>query len=475
MDILLGRRPIFTTIGPKEVNSGNVIDLLTKALPIHKRNAAEIDYLYNYYRGYQPIVNREKDVRPEINNKIVENRADEIVSFKTGYLIGEPIQYVGRNKDNDVSEKVSELNNYMLSEDKPTLDTELVDWMHICGVGYRMTLPDPDDVDDIDEAPFEVYTLDPRTTFVIRQNVIGKPIVANVTYTVAVNDMGQEHEIYSVYTRDKYFEISDGKVVKDIPQYLGFPIIEYPLNFSRQGAFEKVIPLLDAINTTESNRVDGIEQFIQALLLFHNVDISSEDYGQLRRDGAIKFKDVDANMKAEIKYLTEELNQTQTQTLVDHMYNTVLTICGMPNRNGGSSTSDTGAAVELRDGWSAAESRAKTTEQMFKRSENQFLKSTIRICRTLRGMDLRISDIETRFTRRNYGNITEKANVLVAMLNNPKIAPILAFIHCGMFSDPALAYEMSREYAEEQEKKALNNPAAPEEEEEPKNEDPPEQ
>ena len=40
------------------------------------------------------------------------------------------------------------------------------------------------------------------------------------------------------------------------------------------------------------------------------------------------------------------------------------------------------------------------------------------------------------------------------MLQNPKIHPKLAFIHCGMFPDPDAAYEMSMEYAEEQEKKA---------------------
>lgn len=40
------------------------------------------------------------------------------------------------------------------------------------------------------------------------------------------------------------------------------------------------------------------------------------------------------------------------------------------------------------------------------------------------------------------------------MLANPKIAPVLAFTHCGLFSDPQLAYRMSVEYMEEQQRKA---------------------
>ena len=47
----------------------------------------------------------------------------------------------------------------------------------------------------------------------------------------------------------------------------------------------------------------------------------------------------------------EENGETYTQTLKNDLYQTILTICGIPNRNGGSSTSDTGNAVIFRDGW----------------------------------------------------------------------------------------------------------------------------
>lgn len=254
---------------------------------------------------------------------------------------------------------------------------------------------------------------------------------------------------------DKYFEIVESHIIKVEPHILGdIPIIEYPLNIARIGAFELVIPLLDAINLTDSNRQDGVEQFIQALMLFHNVDISSDDYEKLREEGAIKFRDIDPQLKAEVSYLTSTLNQGETQTLVDHMYQTVLTICGMPNRNGGTSTSDTGSAVIMRDGWSAAEARAKDSELMFKKSERIFLKLILNICKTLKGMDLKVCNIEIRFTRRNYENILQKAQVLDLMLKNSKIHPRLAFEHCGLFVDSDLAYTLSAEYAEEQEKKA---------------------
>lgn len=444
---LFGRKVIYTDV--EHVTRGNVVDVLQKAMPIHQMNRADIEYLYRYYKGDQPILGRVKDVRPEINNKIVVNRANEIVSFKVGYLLGEPVQYVSRGNDESVAEGVSKLNDYALSEDKAAKDKDLADWFHICGTSYRMILPDRmADVEE-DESPFEIFTLDPRNTFVVYSSGLGHRPILGVTYVQKEDNT----VVFCCYSEDTYFEVTETWDVKAEPQILGIPIIEYPSNEARLGAFEIVLPLLDAINNVQSNRMDGVEQFVQALMLFHNVDISSEDYKNLRAEGAIKFKDIDATLKADVGYLTAELNQTQTQTLTDDMYDTVLTICGMPNRNGGSSTSDTGSAVIMRDGWSSAEARAKDSEQMFKRSEKQFLKIAIKICNNLRALSLKMSALEIRFTRRNYENISEKASVLVAMLNNGKIAPQLAFTHCGMFSDPQLAYKISAEYAEKQEEK----------------------
>lgn len=445
---LNGRRMILTD--ETEVNIGNVVQILRKALPYHWKNRSEISYLWSYYKGRQPILNRVKEVRPEITNKIVENRANEIVSFKSGYLMGEPLQYVSRGNAENIADAINRLNEFVFAEEKPAKDKELADWFHICGTSFRMVLPDEMAGED-DESPFEIYTLDPRNTFVVYNNGLGNKPILGVKYVVDEN--GVVH--YSCYSDHEYFEIVESKVISYDTHILGeIPIIEYPLNMARIGAFELVIPLLDAINLTDSNRLDGVEQFIQALMLFHNVDISSKDFDELRERGAIKFKDIDPQLKAEINYLVSNLNQGETQTLVDHMYQTVLTICGMPNRNGGSSTSDTGSAVIMRDGWSAAEARAKDSELMFKKSERIFLKVVLNICRTLADMDLKVCNVEIRFTRRNYENILQKAQVLDLMLKNNKIHPRLAFEHCGLFVDSDLAYTLSAEYAEEQEQKA---------------------
>lgn len=59
-----GRRMIKSSV--KEVTDENVVEVLFRAMETHNLNRSEIDYLWKYYRGEQPIRHRVKDVRPEI-------------------------------------------------------------------------------------------------------------------------------------------------------------------------------------------------------------------------------------------------------------------------------------------------------------------------------------------------------------------------------------------------------------------------
>jgi hypothetical protein len=163
-----------------------------------------------------------------------------------------------------------------------------------------------------------------------------------------------------------------------------------------------------------------------------------------------------SELPAKVYTLNSELNQSQTQTLVDSLYKTALSICGMPFNVGGSaSTSDTGAAVTMRDGWSNSENRCKETETMFKRAERRFLRLALSIMDVSEGLGLDPASVEIKFTRRNYEAIQSKTQVLTTLLGCGKVAPRLAFQYCGMFTDPEDAYDQSMRYVEEQAQKAL--------------------
>ena len=254
--------------------------------------------------------------------------------------------------------------------------------------------------------------------------------------------------LYCGYTKTHYFEVVNGTQVRTWKAHsLGdIPIYEYRLNLARMGSFEPAVPLLDAINRVLSNRLDGLEQFIQSFLKFVNCEVDDKNVEQLRKMGAIVIKSVN-NFPADVQLVSQELNQEQTQCLVDYLYSQVLVICGMPTTTkGGKSTSDTGNAVFLRDGWSQCEARAKDTEQLFKKSEKQFLKLVLHIIReSVKEFDLSLGQVEYKFTRRQHDNLQTKTQALLSMLQ-AGIAPETAIATCGLFNDPMDVALQSKEY-----------------------------
>lgn len=448
---MFGRTQIYTDV--EKITAENVVDVLTKALKTHAQNTSDIQYLWDYYRGKTPILNKTKEVRETINHKICVNRANEIVTFKLGYGFGEPIQYIRRGQDEGLTDDINALNEFMFQENKQAEDNELAQWLYVAGLGMRMTLPGSDK-----DEPFKIYTLDPRYSFVVRYNGLGKPVVMGVKYITKEDTTA----VYSVYTADRYFEIEKDAIVKNEPHVLGsVPIFEYPANAERMGAFEVVLPLLDAINETESNRLDDVVQFVNSFLALLGGSIDEETAKKLD-----EFKMLCLPEGVDAKYLSVAMQQNDTQVLADSLYETVLTICGLPNRNGGSSTSDTGSAVIMRDGWESAEAQMKSVENEWKRSEKPFLKMVLRILKDMVGTNLSVRDIEIKFSRRNYDNLQTKSQVLTTLLSNPKIHPELAFTHCGLFLDPESAYLQSKQWWEENEKVAkeqepTNNPVTP--------------
>ena len=176
---LYGRKTIYADYSADELTKEVIEKILNDKFYIHEKNAQEIDYLYNYYKGKQPILDKTKVVREEINNIVVENNALFAVEFKKGYVFGEPIQYVQRG--DIANNQVAILNSYMNAEKKHGKDSDLAEWLYIAGIGTRMILAE----DDNEDSPFSIYNLDPRTTFKVYKNL---PLFLNFGFAFGAFD-----------------------------------------------------------------------------------------------------------------------------------------------------------------------------------------------------------------------------------------------------------------------------------------------
>ena len=93
-----------------------------------------------------------------------------------------------------------------------------------------------------------------------------------------------------------------------------------------------------------------------------------------------------------------------------------------------------------------ADERAKQDELSFKKSERQFLKLILRICKYKGSLEgLKISDIDVKFTRNKSDNLLVKTQGLMNMKES-QVPPDVAFTICGLFSDPNDVYNKAKKY-----------------------------
>ena len=447
---LFGRRTIYSSV--EALTEDNLIPEVNSALAIHIQNILEEERLYWYRRGVQPVLNRTKTNNDFVCNRIVENHAEEIVSFKNGYFMTQPAFYIART--DEAQKSVDKLNEYLYRSGKLSVDNDVVDWFHTVGLAYIFVEPGDDK-----DTPFKAHALRPMSAFVAySMDVSGEPVYAG--YTVVIN-----HQIYiDIYTKDRVYRLSgmyDAQLATEYPDravtavqlletrpnIIGdIPIIEYRYNSTNMASFEPVLGILDAINSTDSDRSDGITQFIESLLVITNADLDEgESASTIREKGMILIKST-SELAAKVEMITQQLDQSQTQVYVDHLIDNMLIICGMPSRSeGGSVINATGASVLSAYGWYQADAFARNTEDLFKKSNRQFDRIIIKILKDKGLLDININDFELHFVRNETANVQSKAQAYQTLLA-AGMHPELAASKSGISNDPVADTKMSEKY-----------------------------
>lgn len=439
-DCNFGRKIIYTN--QSAITKQNIVSELNKALAIHTINAVEINYLDRYYRGDQPILYRQKVNRPDVNNKIALNLAYELVERKTAEICAEPMQYVLRGIDDKKSKEITELNITMETESKQECDIDICRWRSICGTAYRFIGNDNGNGDLLDESDFALFSENPMYTFVCYFSN-GQP-----AFSCQIRQDETNNQMYFCYTSSEWFKIIGDKIVASGKNGNGaIPVIEYPNNARRLSDIEITIPITDAINTLNSDRINGIEQFVSSWIKFVNCEIDKEKFKQMQMMGALTVKSNNgAENKADVDVMTNELNQTEGQVVFNDLFEKFLSIQGLANRQGNTG-GDTQGAVNLRNGHYDAGLRTAINEPILKKSERMSLKIILNRLRINRGFTLMPSDIEIHINHNKLDNMLVKAEVLKILLECGVFYK-RAIKTVDMFSDPEQVAVESKELME---------------------------
>lgn len=431
-----------------DVTKEDVISRVNECLAWHNLNLFQENYLYWYRRGIQPILQRKKEVRPEILNKVVVNNAEFVTTFKNGYFLSDPISYVSRN---DETEKVNKYNEYIYNSGKAAADNETVDWFHTVGLGVEYLEPG-----DSKEKPVNVYALDPRTAFVVYSMAPGnKPVMG-------IHAVTYDNQVYvDVITKTKKYllmgyqtvttplpvtpaPLAVSQIVSEEKNLIGLiPMVEYQYNTVRESSFEAALSLMDAINLAESNRLDGIEQAVQQLCVAYNCQFEEgTTANSIRQAGMIVLTSHGEN-KADFKILDSVLDQTATQTTIEDLYDQMLEKCGVPSSTRNAhSTSDNVGAVYLRSGWAAADTACRCTEDLFKSANRQFDAVFMKILKMKGVLDLTEDDVKVVFIRNRMENLISKTQAALNM-KALGLAPEIWLERSGLSNDPTADIEKS--------------------------------
>ena len=434
-----GRSIIYTN--QNRIDESNIVKELSNALVYHTQNATEIEYLDRYYRGDQPILYRKKEVRPEVNNKVVMNLAYELVERKTAEMVAEPIQFVLRGTDEKKSEEISQLNIILESENKHDTDIDICRWRSICGTAYRY-IGKNEDEELLDVSDFSISCEDPRNTFIV-YFTNNKP-----AFSCQIRKDTDGQNIYHCFTNRQFFVIKGGIIDNSgINGNRAIPVIEYPNNSRRISDLEITMQITDAINTLQSDRINGIEQFVASWVKFINCEIDKETFNSMRQQGALVVKSNNGDNKADVAILSQELNQTEGQVVFNDLFEKFLSIQGLSDRQSKNSGGDSGNAVSMRNGFTEASLRVAICEPVFKKSERMSLSIILNRLRINKGFVLGVEDIDVHLNHNRTDNILTKTESLKLLLDSG-INYKRAIKTVDLFSDPEAVASESKERME---------------------------
>lgn len=247
--------------------------LVAKLITRHISDATRFTTLEDYYAGRHSILNRHRGEGAP-NNRIAVNWAKYITDTATGYFLANPITYTS-----STGEDISPL---LLAYDRAhTDDTDADNAFELSrnGSAYEYVYAAEG------EAELSSRNLCARNTFMVTDASIDERELFGVYYRTIKNSKTDKTEYAAtVCTANYIYDVritSDGTPISKAgdprPHYMGeVPIIAYNNNHDGMGDYEQLIPLIDAYNTLMSDRVNDVQDYVDAILIVYGTLLADE-------------------------------------------------------------------------------------------------------------------------------------------------------------------------------------------------------
>ncbi|MBQ8506470.1 MAG: phage portal protein [Clostridia bacterium] len=387
--------------------------LLESCLKEHTEGVGRLARLRAYYDGRHAIEHRVRSAGLP-NLRIAHAFPRYISTMAAGYLIGNPVQYESEGQEDALAAVKREYAGGAVD----SVDAELARDASIYGKGVELLFADG-------SACPRTAALDPRDAFVVYDDSVeNKPMLGMYSAPWRAPDGRLLGFIVHVYTeRDalvyRVKSLADPKMLEPEsiqPHYFGqVPLIEYWNDEDEKGDFEGVIPLIDAYNLLQSDRMNDKQQFVDALLVLYGCTLETDSRGrtpgqQLREDKALSLPDCDAHAE----WLCKQLNEADTEVLRDAIKSDIHKMSMVPDLTDAQFAGNS-SGVAMRYKLLGLEQLTKIKERWFREALRSRLRAYAHFlaCRGEAWLDA--ERVRMIFTRALPANELEQAQTLEAL------------------------------------------------------------
>ena len=376
------------------------VDVIKYVLDIHKEEAKRINKLKDYYNNNNDIIYRQYDNGNKPKNKIANPYASYITNTAVGYFLGKPVSYTN-------IENFETINDLLVYNDEADNNTTLAKMSSICGYGIEIMYVDED-------ANIRFTSINPSECAVVYDNTLQENIIFAIRYydEKVIGDDSKVITHVEVYDKNNityYIKEHDSiRFVDQVPHYfLDVPVSVYINNDERYGDFEKVKPLIDAYDKTQSDSANDFESFTHAYLVISGYLMDEESAKDIENQNIINFTDNEG--KAE--YLIKNIQDSALENYKNRLDNDIHRFSCVPNMND-SEFSNNSSGVALSYKLMSLENLVGIKEAKFRKGLLRRLELMCNFLKIKTNSEMAYMDIQPVFTRNKPFNDTEIADTM---------------------------------------------------------------
>lgn len=204
------------------------------------------------------------------------------------------------------------------------------------------------------------------------------------------------------------------------------PIIEYLENEERKGAFENVLPLINAYNKALSEKANDVDYYADAYLKVLGAKLDNETLQQLRDSRIINVEGMDTD-KLVIEFLQKPDSDNTQEHLINRLEKLIFHISMVANINDENFGNTTGVALKYK--LQSMSNLAQTKERKFVSGMNKRYKMIAHCPISKIGVNDWV-DIKKTFTRNIPANLLEESEIAGKLVGITSEETQLSILSC---------------------------------------------